>query len=364
MALASATAFVLLGVASSLLVLLVASTIGAVAQANANPATNKLIAEDLPSGSQGIVTGIKQSGVQAFVFVGGAIVPAMALTWGRWSAYMLFAVFAVGLAAVAWIFLPRATADDGVAWVRDSSRLPSDIWWITAYGFLLGFGGSVTVLYALFTTERLGQSVVVGGAVVAVVGITAMPARIAWAHYAERRHAYRLSLIVIALLAIALNELGVPAVSLTGAQMGIVTDQQHGKAKVRTVSTDRIKQELSAGNVVVGAGGHMHRYFNQNSSVTLKPIDHMLSIDFDLCTSSSCLKSSNVCDHNQSLFTKLGFDTAQIQFLSAQPRNIEFLCNNSFLHYRGGSNWDAKSKKYITKKTLLVRSYIENILAT
>ncbi len=58
----------------------------------------------------------------------------------------------------------------------------------------------------------------------------------------------------IALLAIALNELGVPAVSLTGAQMGIVTDQQHTKARVRTVSTDRIRQELSAGNVVVGAG--------------------------------------------------------------------------------------------------------------
>ncbi|MCL1599017.1 MAG: MFS transporter, partial [Actinomycetia bacterium] len=80
-ALASATAFVLLGIASSLAVLLVASTIGAVAQSNANPATNKLIAEDLPPGSQGIVTGIKQSGVQAFVFVGGAIVPVMALTW-------------------------------------------------------------------------------------------------------------------------------------------------------------------------------------------------------------------------------------------------------------------------------------------
>ena len=58
----------------------------------------------------------------------------------------------------------------------------------------------------------------------------------------------------IALLAIALNELGVPAVSLTGAQMGIVTDQQHTKARVRTVSTDRIKQELAEGNVVVGAG--------------------------------------------------------------------------------------------------------------
>ncbi len=58
----------------------------------------------------------------------------------------------------------------------------------------------------------------------------------------------------IALLAIALNDLDVPAVSLTGAQVGIRTDQQHTKAKVRTVSTERIRQELSAGNVVVVAG--------------------------------------------------------------------------------------------------------------
>jgi MFS family permease len=201
-ALASATAFLLLGVASSFGVLVAASAIGGLAQSNANPATNKLIAEDLPAGSQGIVTGIKQSGVQAFVFLGGAIVPAMALAWGRWSAYLLFAIFAVVLAGIAWFFLPRSARHDDVAWTRDSSRLPSDIWWITAYGFLLGFGGSVTVLYALFTTERLGRSVLVGGAVVAVVGITAMPARIAWAHYAERRHAYRRSLIIIALLAV------------------------------------------------------------------------------------------------------------------------------------------------------------------
>lgn len=58
----------------------------------------------------------------------------------------------------------------------------------------------------------------------------------------------------IALLAIALNDLGVPAVSLTGAQVGIRTDQQHTKARVRTVNTDRIRQELLSGNVVVVAG--------------------------------------------------------------------------------------------------------------
>jgi len=78
-AIAAAVAFLVLGAASSLGMLVAGSMIGAIAQAGSNPATNKLIAEDLPSGSQGIVTGIKQSGVQAFVFIGGLMLPAMAL---------------------------------------------------------------------------------------------------------------------------------------------------------------------------------------------------------------------------------------------------------------------------------------------
>ncbi len=58
----------------------------------------------------------------------------------------------------------------------------------------------------------------------------------------------------IALLAITLNAMAVPAVSLTGAQVGILTDQEHGKAKVQTVATERIRKELDNGHVVVVAG--------------------------------------------------------------------------------------------------------------
>jgi len=201
-ALAAAVAFVLLGVASSLAVLVAGSMIGAVAQAGSNPATNKLIAEDLPTGSQGIVTGIKQSGVQAFVFIGGLMLPAMALGWGRPIAYAAFAVFASILAIFAIWFLPRSTRPVAHSAMPRGGRLPSAIWWITGYGFLLGVSGSATVLYALFATERLGQSIVVGGAVAAVVGLAAMPARILWARHAEVRGAYRSSLGVIALLGV------------------------------------------------------------------------------------------------------------------------------------------------------------------
>lgn len=201
-AFAAAVAFLLLGVAPSLGVLVVGSLIGAIAQAGSNPATNKLIAEDLPAGSQGIVTGIKQSGVQAFVFVGGMTVPAMALAWGRSSAYVALAVFAAGLGAFAMWFLPRSTSVAPSTPTHQAGRLPSAIWWITGYGFLLGFSGSATVLFALFTIEDLGQSIVIGGAVTAVVGLVAMPARILWARHAEIHNAYRSSLVVIALLGV------------------------------------------------------------------------------------------------------------------------------------------------------------------
>jgi len=199
---AAAVAFLLLGVAQSLGVLVAGSMIGAIAQAGSNPATNKLIAEDLPVGSQGIVTGIKQSGVQAFVFVGGMTVPAVALAWGRSSAYVALASFAALLGAFAIWFLPRSTNTVASTPTHRTGRLPSAIWWITGYGFLLGISGSATVLFALFTTESLGQSIVAGGAVTAVVGLASMPARILWARHAEIHDAYRSSLVIIALLGV------------------------------------------------------------------------------------------------------------------------------------------------------------------
>ncbi len=60
--------------------------------------------------------------------------------------------------------------------------------------------------------------------------------------------------ITMALLAMALHEAGVPAVSLTGSQSGIITDEQHADARVVEVRPARIRQELAAGRVVLVAG--------------------------------------------------------------------------------------------------------------
>jgi aspartate kinase len=58
----------------------------------------------------------------------------------------------------------------------------------------------------------------------------------------------------IALMAIAIQELGQKAVSFTGAQVGIVTDSFHTKARIKNISTERIRQALDDGYIVIVAG--------------------------------------------------------------------------------------------------------------
>src|SRR5690242_11540518 len=58
----------------------------------------------------------------------------------------------------------------------------------------------------------------------------------------------------IALTAIALHSLEIPAASLTGAQAGIVTDGVHTKAKIQNITPKRIHDLLNEGHVVIVAG--------------------------------------------------------------------------------------------------------------
>jgi len=60
--------------------------------------------------------------------------------------------------------------------------------------------------------------------------------------------------VSVALMAMAIHALGVPAISFTGAQIGIVTDSFHTKARIRNISTERIRQALDEGKIVIVAG--------------------------------------------------------------------------------------------------------------
>ncbi len=56
------------------------------------------------------------------------------------------------------------------------------------------------------------------------------------------------------LVSMALHALGVPAISLTGAQAGIRTDGRYGKARIANVDPARVRAELAEGKVVIVAG--------------------------------------------------------------------------------------------------------------
>jgi aspartate kinase len=57
-----------------------------------------------------------------------------------------------------------------------------------------------------------------------------------------------------ALMALAMHRLGAEAISLTGAQAGVRTDDVRTKARIRTIDTSRLRRELETGKVVIVAG--------------------------------------------------------------------------------------------------------------
>ncbi len=60
--------------------------------------------------------------------------------------------------------------------------------------------------------------------------------------------------VSVALMAMAIDSLGHKAVSLTGGQIGIKTDSSHTKARINSISTERIQRLLDEGNIVIAAG--------------------------------------------------------------------------------------------------------------
>ena len=60
--------------------------------------------------------------------------------------------------------------------------------------------------------------------------------------------------ISISLLAIAIEKLGCPVVSMTGWQAGVLTDSRYGAARIRKVDTERLQGELDKKTIIIVAG--------------------------------------------------------------------------------------------------------------
>lgn len=60
--------------------------------------------------------------------------------------------------------------------------------------------------------------------------------------------------ISVALLAMAIHKLGYEAISFTGAQVGIITDTSHTRARIIQINAHKIREELGKGRIVIVAG--------------------------------------------------------------------------------------------------------------
>jgi MFS family permease len=168
-----------------------------------NPATNQLAARGVAAGRHGLVTGVKQSGVQIGAFLAGLVLPAVADAAG-WRAALggCALVGAVGL-VLTGRFVPRPSAvvaatsppeaGRGVASAADGrrpgarGRLDRAVNRLTVYALLMGFGvGAVGAYLPLYAVEQLGFTRATAGLAAALMGFVGIIARVGWGRRQDR----------------------------------------------------------------------------------------------------------------------------------------------------------------------------------
>lgn len=169
----------------------------------ANPATNLAIAQLPPP--HGMLIGVKQSGFQLAAVVAGSLLPLIAHHHGWRTSFVAASIVAAAVlvSIVAW-----APASVGrTAGNTKADGVPPGVAALSAYAFFMGAGiANVNVYLVLFAHERLLFSPQTAGTLVAVIGVSAVLARIGWSIVVERvggrLSSQRAVLIIIALIAV------------------------------------------------------------------------------------------------------------------------------------------------------------------
>lgn len=180
----------------------------AVGQALANPATNKMIATEFDSGERGLITGIKQSGVQFGAFWAGLFFAKMAAASSWRIVPSLVAGLLFGLLVFGWWALPRETVSASVL-EHDGTEpskvpLPPSVPLLATYALLMGLGGSTMFAFMpLYAVEQIDITEVNAGYLVAITGAVGMPGRIGAAVLADRTGKPLPLLVILSVLAVA-----------------------------------------------------------------------------------------------------------------------------------------------------------------
>ena len=215
----SAGGMALMAAATNWWLLLVSAVVLGIPQGWGNPSTNSLIASRVRAGRQGLVTGIKQSGVTLGVFLAGLTLPGLAgLTdWhgACWVYSVVFTVFAVAVIMVLPSDDPETLLAAPTGSERSRTTVAPFVWRIAAFSFLLGASlGGIGRFLALFANEELGMSVTTAGLVVALTGLLGMGTRVWAARLAETRIEPTRLLVWLAYSAVACSLMLVAATSL------------------------------------------------------------------------------------------------------------------------------------------------------
>jgi predicted MFS family arabinose efflux permease len=182
--------------------ILVGSALSGVALAACNPTTNKLISAYVARSHRGIVTGIKQSGVQMSAFIVGIAIPSLAgaIDW-RW-ALAVTAVAPIATIAAAFVFLPHDPARASTAGVTGEEREPlgPTVRWMAVYSLLMGAGVAATTTYLpLYANEEVGMSAGAGGFLIAMIGLIGVASRIGWGWGADRLNRVAVPMAIMAI---------------------------------------------------------------------------------------------------------------------------------------------------------------------
>ena len=183
--------------------LVVFAAIAGLPAAGANSATNNIIVENVPAGSRGWITGIKQSGVQMGILAAGLTLPVTAAQLGWRTALVLASLVALVGIAFTLAIVPSGAG----AWApprqagERRGRLPGAVWWISVYGVTMGIGvGTYSAFVPLYAQENLGMGVTLAGTVIAVSGASGALWRVVWGRIAERAGHPSTPLLVIGAL--------------------------------------------------------------------------------------------------------------------------------------------------------------------
>lgn len=109
----------------------------------------------------------------------------------------------------------------------------------------------------------------------------------------------------------------------------------------------------------IDGGGHSYYYIKNNPQVNVRFMSHIYAENLQCHPCRSANQS--LCPHNIDTLKAAGFDAPQIEFIQ-RANQVEFFHNNSFLHYRNGSNWDNKSAHFHQMKTEALNEYLNTIL--